>query len=166
MRDASGMEICEEWLYHLGVPVDSIEELARDHAVTVPVMMPFLTASRMPCSPSDRPAVVPDQSVNFAFLGQFARPEGGAFFTADDSVRTAMEAVYRLLSIDRPVPEAAAGSTDLRVLVRALVAIRDGRPLETLDPGFSRRRVITKLLKDAEGTAFGKMLEEEKAVRK
>ncbi|MCI6173045.1 MAG: oleate hydratase [Clostridiales bacterium] len=165
MRDASGMEICEEWLYHLGVPVDSIEKLASDHAVTVPVMMPFLTASRMPCGLSDRPAAVPDQSVNFAFLGQFARTDGGSFFTADDSVRTAMQAVYSLLSIDRPVPEAAAGSTDLRVLVRALVAIRDGRPLETLDPGFSRRRAITRLLKDAEGTVIGKMLEEEGAVR-
>ena len=28
MRDCTGKEICMEWLYHLGVPEDQIEELA------------------------------------------------------------------------------------------------------------------------------------------
>ena len=40
MRDCTGKEICMEWLYHLGVPEDQIEELASNSANTVPVMMP------------------------------------------------------------------------------------------------------------------------------
>ena len=33
MRDCTGMEICEEWLYHLGVPEDQIEDLAKNRGV-------------------------------------------------------------------------------------------------------------------------------------
>ena len=48
MRDCTGKEICEEWLYHLGVPEDQIEELAENSCRTVPVMMPYITAFFMP----------------------------------------------------------------------------------------------------------------------
>ena len=61
-----------EWLYHLGVPEGQIEDLAEHSANTVPVMMPYITAFFMPRAAGDRPAVVPEGSVNFAFLGQFA----------------------------------------------------------------------------------------------
>ena len=37
MRECTGKEICMEWLYHLGVPVEQIEELAEHSANTVPV---------------------------------------------------------------------------------------------------------------------------------
>ena len=30
MKECTGKEITEEWLYHLGVPVDEIEELAKN----------------------------------------------------------------------------------------------------------------------------------------
>ena len=36
MRDCTGKEICMEWLYHIGVPEDQIEELAENSANTVP----------------------------------------------------------------------------------------------------------------------------------
>ncbi len=36
MRDCTGKEICMEWLYHIGVPEDQIEELAEHSANTVP----------------------------------------------------------------------------------------------------------------------------------
>ena len=49
--------------------------------------------------------VVPDECVNFAFLGQFAQTERDTIFTTEYSVRTAMEAVYGLLGVDRGVPE-------------------------------------------------------------
>ena len=72
MQECTGEEICEEWLYHMGVPVEKIEDLAKNHANTVPVMMPYIDAFFMPRSAGDRPDVVPDGAVNFAFLGQFA----------------------------------------------------------------------------------------------
>ena len=33
MKDCTGKEITEEWLYHLGVPVEDIEDLAEHSAV-------------------------------------------------------------------------------------------------------------------------------------
>ena len=67
MQDCTGEEICEEWLYHMGVPTDKIADLAKNHANTVPVMMPYIDAFFMPRSAGDRPDVVPDGAVNFAF---------------------------------------------------------------------------------------------------
>ena len=52
----------------MGVPTDKIEALAKHHANTVPVMMPYITAFFMPRAAGDRPDVVPDGAVNFAFL--------------------------------------------------------------------------------------------------
>ena len=72
MRDCTGKEICMEWLYHIGVPENEIEELAENSANTVPVMMPYIDAFFMPRNDTDRPKVVPDGAVNFAFIGQFA----------------------------------------------------------------------------------------------
>ena len=105
MIECTGKEICMEWLYHLGVPTDQIEELASNSANTVPVMMPYITAFFMPRKAGDRPLVVPEKSVNFAFLGQFAETPRDTIFTTEYSIRTAMEAVYTLLDIDRGVPE-------------------------------------------------------------
>ena len=36
MRECTGKEICMEWLYHIGVPEDQIEDLATNSANTVP----------------------------------------------------------------------------------------------------------------------------------
>ncbi len=73
MKECTGKEITEEWLYHLGVPDDQIEDLAEHSAVCVPTMMPYITAFFMPRTKGDRPDVIPDGCVNFAFLGQFTR---------------------------------------------------------------------------------------------
>lgn len=41
MRECTGKEITEEWLYHLGVPTEQIPDLAENSAVCVPTMMPI-----------------------------------------------------------------------------------------------------------------------------
>ncbi|GAN93836.1 myosin-cross-reactive antigen [Gluconobacter thailandicus F149-1 = NBRC 100600] len=69
MQDCTGEEITREWLFHMGVPADRIDDMAATGAITRPCMMPFITAQFMPRSPGDRPKVVPDGSVNLAFLG-------------------------------------------------------------------------------------------------
>lgn len=43
-----------EWLYHIGVPEDQIEELAETSANTVPCMMPYITAFFQPRAYGDR----------------------------------------------------------------------------------------------------------------
>ena len=72
MKECTGKEITEEWLYHLGVPVDQIEDMAENSAVCVPTMMPYITAFFMPRTKGDRPDVIPDGCVNFAFQWRFA----------------------------------------------------------------------------------------------
>ena len=94
MKECTGKEICEEWLYHIGVPVDLISTLAQESANTVPVMMPYITAFFMPRRKGDRPDVVPENAVNFAFIGQFAETKRDTIFTTEYSMRTGMEAVY------------------------------------------------------------------------
>ena len=135
MKDCTGIEICEEWLYHMGVPEDQIHELATKSANTVPCMMPYITAFFMPRREGDRPKVVPDGAVNFAFLGQFADTERDTVFTTEYSVRTGMEAVYTLLNVDRGVPEVFASVYDVRVLLGSTSKMLDGRkPLEVFLP--------------------------------
>ena len=137
MRDCTGMEICEEWLYHLGVPADQIEELAKNSANTVPVMMPFASAYFQPREEGDRPNVVPEGSVNFAFIGNFAETPRDTVFTTEYSIRTAMEAVYTLLNIDRGVPEVWGSVYDIRDLLDATVALRDGKKITDMKLGLS-----------------------------
>ena len=72
MKECTGEEITAEWLYHLGVPVEEIDELAKNHCNTTPTMMPFITAFSCQEEKATVPDVIPDGCVNFAFLGQFA----------------------------------------------------------------------------------------------
>lgn len=60
IEESTGEEITREWLYHLGVPVEEIDELAATGAKAVPVMMPYVTAFFMPRAAGDRPDVVPE----------------------------------------------------------------------------------------------------------
>ena len=80
MKECTGKEITEEWLYHLGVPVDEIDDLAANHANCTPTMMPYITAFFMPRCAGDRPDVIPDGCVNAAFLGQFAETPRDTIF--------------------------------------------------------------------------------------
>lgn len=160
MRDCTGMEICEEWLYHLGVPKEQIEEMARNSANTIPVMMPFASAYFQPREEGDRPAVVPDGSVNFAFIGNFAETPRDTVFTTEYSIRTAMEAVYTLLAIDRGVPEVWGSVYDIRDLLNATVALRDGKKITDMELGFKEKIALKEVLKKIEGTEVEKLLKE------
>ena len=164
MRECTGKEICMEWLYHLGVPVAEIADLAEHSAKTVPVMMPYITAFFMPREKGDRPSVVPDGAVNFAFLGQFAETARDTIFTTEYSIRTGMEAVYSLLDIDRGVPEVWGSTYDVRDLVNASVALRDGRKLTDMDLGVVEKLALKELLKKARGTDVEKLLAEHGAI--
>lgn len=116
-----------EWLYHIGVPESEIEDMAANSANTVPVMMPYIDAFFMPRAYGDRPKVVPDGAVNFAFLGQFAETPRDTIFTTEYSMRTGREAVYTLLNVDRGVPEVWGSVYDVRDLLDATVKLRNGK---------------------------------------
>ena len=146
--------------FPVGVPENEIEALAARSANTIPCMMPYITAFFMPRAKGDRPDVIPDGCVNFAFLGQFADTPRDTVFTTEYSVRTAMEAVYGLFGVDRGVPEVWGSVYDIRELLDSSVKLMDGRsPLEIQLPGplnalkkpalhFIKGTVIEKILKD------------------
>jgi oleate hydratase len=160
MRDCTGREICMEWLYHIGVPADQIEELAANSANTVPCMMPYIDAFFMPRAAGDRPDVVPEGAVNFAFLGQFAETERDTIFTTEYSIRTGMEAVYTLLNIDRGVPEVWGSVYDIRCLLDATVKLRDGKKITDMEMPLVGKLALKEALKKIEGTEVEKLLKE------
>lgn len=160
MRDCTGKEICMEWLYHMGVPESEIETLAEKSANTIPCMMPYITAFFMPRAKGDRPLVVPEGAVNFAFLGQFAETARDTIFTTEYSVRTGMEAVYTLLNIDRGVPEVWGSTYDIRELLNSTVKLRDGKGLNDLQLGFTEKLALKQVLKKTEGTDIEKLLKD------
>lgn len=154
LQDCTGEEIAQEWLYHLGVPVDEIVELAATGAKTVPVMMPYVTSFFMPRQAGDRPAVVPNGSVNFAFIGQFAETTRDCIFTTEYSVRTAMEATYQLLGVERGVPEVYNSTYDLRFLLHATKILADGEELHIPGGHFVEQHLVNRFDK----TEIGRLL--------
>ena len=127
------MEVCEEWLYHIGVPEDRIEELASSACNTTTCYMPYINAFFQPRKKSDRPLVVPEGSVNFAFIGQFAETPRDTIFTTEYSIRTGMEAVYTLMDVDRAVPEVWGSQYDVRELLKAAYYAIDKKSLDETD---------------------------------
>lgn len=124
ITECSGKEICEEFLYHIGVPENQIANIAQA-ANSIPVNMPYITSYFMPRTTGDRPLVVPAGSQNLAFIGNFAETPRDTVFTTEYSVRTAMEAVYQLLDVDRGVPEVFASSFDLRTILNSIYYLND-----------------------------------------
>ena len=160
MRECTGKEICMEWLYHLGVPESEIEDLAEHSANTVPVMMPYIDAFFIPRTDTDRPKIVPEGAVNFAFIGQFAETARDTIFTTEYSMRTGMEAVYTLLNIDRGVPEVWGSTYDIRDLLNATIRLRDGKPLTEMHLGFAEKLALKKVLEKIHNTDVEKLLQE------
>ncbi|WP_276930919.1 oleate hydratase [Faecalibaculum rodentium] len=164
MRDCTGEEICEEWLYHIGVPEDKIHDLAANHCNTIPCMMPFVTAFFMPRQKDDRPLVRPKGSKNFAFIGQFAETPRDTIFTTEYSMRTGMEAVYDLLDIERAVPEVWGSAYDVRDMLKAAVHMRDGKPLTEMEMNPIEKLAVKEMLKKVKGTDIELVLKEYGAI--
>ena len=158
MKECTGKEITAEWLYHLGIPMEDIDRLAGEACNCTPTMMPYITAFFMPRRAGDRPDVIPDGSVNAAFLGQFAETPRDTIFTTEYSVRTAMEAVYGLCGVDRGVPEVWGSVYDVRELLDSTVKLMDGKsPLEMKLP-MPFEMMKKPLLKKIDRTIVGKLL--------
>lgn len=160
--EATGEEITQELLYHLGVPEVKIKELAKQENVnTVPVYMPFITSYFMPREAGDRPAVVPNDSENLAFIGNFAEsPSRDTVFTTEYSIRTAMEAVYTLMDVDRAVPEVYGLVFDIRELLKAFYYMSDKKKLDEMDLHMPKL-VKLALNKKIKGTWIEELLKEQ-----
>ena len=142
------------------MPEDEIPELAESACNTTTCYMPYINAFFQPRKESDRPKVVPDGAVNFAFIGQFAETPRDTIFTTEYSMRTGMEAVYTLLDVDRGVPEVWGSVYDVRDLLNATVKLRDGKKATDMEMGLVEKMAVKKALGKIQGTDLEKLLKE------
>ena len=159
IQECNGKEVCEEWLYHIGVEDKKIEMYA-DKCNTTTCYMPYINAFFEPREEKDRPLVVPDKAVNFAFIGQFAETPRDTIFTTEYSIRTGMEAVYTLLKVDRAVPEVWGSKYDVRELLRACYYAVDKKSVDELPLNFTEKQLIKVLEKKVKGTDLEILLKE------
>lgn len=101
-----------EFLYHLNMLDMKDEVLAHTHVSLA--MMPYITSQFMLRKEIDRPRIVPEGCTNLAFIGQFVEVPGDVVFTIETSVRTPLEAVYQLTSLDKDVIEVYPSQYDMR----------------------------------------------------
>lgn len=117
MRQCSGREILDEVLQHL-----RFEQAPQilDTSIVIPALMPYITSQFLVRSHGDRPPVVPANSTNLAFIGQYAEVPDDVVFTVEYSVRTAWAAVAGLLYLDKQPPPVYKGRHNPKVLMEAL----------------------------------------------
>lgn len=160
MRDCTGEEICQEWLYHIGMDESKIKDYSENACNTTTCFMPYINAFFQPRKNVDRPKVVPEGAVNFAFIGQFAETPRDTIFTTEYSMRTGMESVYTLLNVDRGVPEVWGSQYDIRELLRAAYYAVDKKKINKLPLNFKEKMLLKTVLKNVEGTDLEILLRE------
>ena len=160
MRDCTGEEVAQEWLYHIGVSEDKIKDYAKNRCNTTTCFMPYINAFFQPRKEEDRPLVVTHGAVNFAFVGQFAETPRDTIFTTEYSIRTGMEAVYTLLNVDRAVPEVWGSKYDVRELLRAAYYAIDKKPIKDAKLSFKEKQLLKLVLKKTKGTDIEILLKE------
>ncbi|GEL14710.1 oleate hydratase [Pediococcus cellicola] len=102
----TGKEMLEELLGHLAA-VDPARDNIADHKEdimasivnVIPAYMPYASALFNRRAVGDRPAVVPKNSKNLAFISQFAEMPFDMVFTEQYSFRCAQVAVYHFMGI-------------------------------------------------------------------
>jgi oleate hydratase len=117
MTQCTGREILDEVLQHLHF--DKREQIV-DSSIVLPALMPYITSQFLVRTSGDRPQVVPQNSTNLAFIGQYAEVPDDVVFTVEYSVRTAWTAVATLLHLDKQPPPVYKGQHDPKILIDAL----------------------------------------------
>ena len=116
MAECDGADILQELCGHLRLDLDVVES-----ANCIPCRMPYITSMFMPRRADDRPAPVPRNSRNLAFVSQFVEIADDVVFTVEYSVRAAQMAVYQLLHVDRTIPPVTRHDRSLKAEVEAVI---------------------------------------------
>lgn len=139
MPACTGNEILSELCYHLDIE-DAIEDVI-SQTIVRSSFMPYITSMFLPRAAGDRPEIVPEGCSNLGLVGQFVETKNDVVFTVESSVRTARTAVYKLLNLNKQVPDIAGTQYDIRQLLKAAKALNDN----ALFPG---ERLLRRVLKD------------------
>ena len=121
MIDCNGEEILTELIYHLGFEKD-LDKIIKS-SVCIPCLTPYVTSQFLPRAIKDRPLVIPKNSTNLAFLGQYCEIPEDVVFTVEYSVRSAQIAVYSILGLNKKVSPIYDGIRHLGVIYNALKTI-------------------------------------------
>ncbi len=119
MIECTGEEILTELLHHLHFEEEKAA-IMKDVINVIPCMMPYIDALFQCRAKADRPKVVPENSKNFALIGQFVEIPKDMVFTEEYSVRTARCAVYKLMKSDKKILPVTPYNKKPEVLLRAL----------------------------------------------
>ncbi|PLB45065.1 67 kDa myosin-cross-reactive antigen family protein [Aspergillus steynii IBT 23096] len=106
MLNCSGEEIMTELLHHLRFPTEEIIP----ESITIPCVVPRMTATLLPRASEDRPQVIPERMTNLGLIGQFVDIDEEVVVTTDYGVRGAQMAVYRLMGMDREMRKSKRSS--------------------------------------------------------
>jgi len=121
MSDCNGEEILRELLGHCRFE-DNLHTIVRT-SICIPCMLPFITSQFLIRGKTDRPPVIPNDSKNLAFVGQFCEIADDVVFTVEYSIRSAQTAVFALLKLDKKVSPIYKGQHDSRVLFDSVKAL-------------------------------------------
>lgn len=97
MESCSGEEIFLELLSHLGFPTEQL----LSSAITIPCLMPLGTSMLLSRTHHDRPGVIPHDTTNVAFIGQYVEIPNDTTSSVEYSVRGAQTAVSNLMGLSR-----------------------------------------------------------------
>ncbi|KAJ0413800.1 oleate hydratase [Aspergillus carlsbadensis] len=95
MLHCSGAEIMTELLHHLNLDVNHLQK----RTVTVPRVMPRMSAILLARAVNDRPKIIPRCIANMGLVGQFADMPQHSCVDMSYSVRTAQKAVSHLTGL-------------------------------------------------------------------
>jgi oleate hydratase len=101
MEVCSGEEIFLELLSHLGFPTD----LLLSSAITIPCLMPLGSSMLLSRTYQDRPRVIPHETTNVAFVGQYVEIPDDTTYSVEYSVRGAQMAVCNLMDLPHLPPK-------------------------------------------------------------
>lgn len=144
MRDSTGYEICAEWLYHLGIPQNEINELS------------LMSASTVPYTHTSTHCEAHTNGINYAYIGEGVSLPYEYLGSFDYLVHTTMNAVYHLLHITRTIPAYRYSIEDYLSVFSSLYG--DETFMES--QSFTKRLVFKELLKRIEGSDLEALLKE------
>jgi oleate hydratase len=101
MEQCSGAEILVELLSHMKFPVEQLLALA----TTIPCFVPLGTSMLLTRVLHDRPSVIPHDTTNVAFIGQYVEIPDDTTFSVEYSVRGAQTAVSQLMGWPKEPPK-------------------------------------------------------------
>jgi oleate hydratase len=123
MTACTGAEILEETLQQLRF---DRQAAIKASSICVPCYMPYVNNIWLPRSHGDRPPPVLEGATNLGLIGQYVEVPKEIAFTIECSVRTAWEAIYRLLGRGPAPPPVYQGQYDPRALFAALKTFVSG----------------------------------------